>query len=90
MREAMGEKIKKAAFIALVGADISLLACMLIGAGSAWIAGLPLYVFVLFTGLYFVLDSLPQIAKKKWLKPSILAGVGLVIVVISAVVQFVT
>lgn len=81
----IGKKAVTAAFTALASAAPGLLLCTLCGgAASMVITLLPLWTFVLFAVLYFVLDMIPVLAKKWWIKPLALAGTALVAMLLTA------
>lgn len=78
----MRKTVVTAAVITLACADFSLLICTLMGADKIMIALLPLWVFVLFALLYFVLDSVPYMAKKWWIKAIVLAAAALLVILL--------
>lgn len=77
-----GKTLFPAALITLAGLDLSLFICTLMGTDRAVIGFLPLWIFVLFTALYFVLDIVPYVNRKKWIKPVVLAAAALIIILL--------
>jgi len=80
-----GARVIAAVFVTLACADLGLLLCTLFGGASSMVITLlPLWTFVLFTVLYFVMDLIPLLAKKWWIKPAILAGTALLVLLVIA------
>lgn len=78
----MKKNVVMAIVITLACADFGLFICTLIGADKIIVALLPLWVFVLFALLYFVLDNVPYTAKKWWIKAVVLAAAALLVILL--------